>query len=97
MLQTVKDTCQIHPMALDYAMGEQIENLADVIDRTAGEAREFFEKNYTSFRTVYSFAFLYEKEEELCSVQCDYVTISLTYDNATQSFLLTRSFQIYGS
>ncbi len=46
MLQTVKDTCQIHPMALDYAMGEQIENLADVIDRTAGEAREFFEKNY---------------------------------------------------
>ena len=34
MLQTVKDTCQIHPMALDYAMGEQIENLADVIDRT---------------------------------------------------------------
>ena len=57
---------------------------------------EFFEKNYTSFRTLYSFAFLYEKEEELCSVQCDYVRISLTYDNGTQSFLLTRSFQLYG-
>lgn len=46
MLQTVKDTCEIHPMALDYAMGEQIENLSDVIDRTAEDAREFFSKNY---------------------------------------------------
>ena len=26
MLKTVKDACEIHPMALDYAMTEQIEN-----------------------------------------------------------------------
>jgi hypothetical protein len=46
MLQTVKDACELHPMALDYAMSEQIENLSDVILRTEKEAGEFFEKNY---------------------------------------------------
>jgi len=46
MLRTVKDACHLHPMALDYAMGEQIENLADVLDRTAEDARAFFVKNH---------------------------------------------------
>jgi hypothetical protein len=48
MLRTVRDACQIHPMALDYTMGEQIENLSDVIDRTSEDAREFFEKNFVT-------------------------------------------------
>jgi predicted AAA+ superfamily ATPase len=48
MLLAVKDACQLHPMALDYAMGEQIENLSDVIERTAAGAREFFDKNYVT-------------------------------------------------
>jgi predicted AAA+ superfamily ATPase len=35
-------------MALDYAMGDQIENLSDVIERTAADAKEFFNKNYVT-------------------------------------------------
>ncbi|MBM4397440.1 MAG: DUF3780 domain-containing protein [Deltaproteobacteria bacterium] len=27
MLQTVRDACELHPMALDYALGDQIEHL----------------------------------------------------------------------
>ena len=46
MLRTVKDACELHPMALEYAMSEQIENLSDVIQRTEKEAGEFFEKNH---------------------------------------------------
>ncbi len=48
MLKTVRDVCQIHPMALDYAMADQIENLSDVIDRTSADAREFFDKNFVT-------------------------------------------------
>jgi hypothetical protein len=48
MLRTVKDACHLHPMALDYAMGEQIENLSDVIERNAADAREFFDKNFVT-------------------------------------------------
>lgn len=48
MLLSVKDACQLHPMALDYAMGDQIENLCDVIERTAGDAQEFFDKNFVT-------------------------------------------------
>jgi Protein of unknown function (DUF499)/Fn3 associated len=48
MLRTVKDACQLHPMALDYAMGDQIENLSDVIERNAADAREFFSKNFVT-------------------------------------------------
>ena len=48
MLLAVKDACQLHPMALNYAMGEQIENLSDVIERTAADAKEFFDKNYVT-------------------------------------------------
>ena len=46
MLKTVKDACEIHPMALDYAMAEQIENLSSVIDKTEEEAQAFFEQNF---------------------------------------------------
>lgn len=48
MLRTVKDACQLHPMALDYAMSEHIENLSDVIERTATDAQEFFSKNFVT-------------------------------------------------
>ena len=48
MLLTVKDACELHPMALDYSMSEQIENLSDVITSTLPRAREFFEKNYVT-------------------------------------------------
>ena len=46
MLQSVKDSCDLHAMALDYSMSEQVENLSDVIAATAPKAQEFFEKNY---------------------------------------------------
>ena len=48
MLMSVKDACELHPMALDYALSEQIENLSDVIERTEKEANEFFDKNYVT-------------------------------------------------
>jgi hypothetical protein len=48
MLLTVKDACELHPMALDYSMSEQIENLSDVLRAAAKSAREFFEKNYVT-------------------------------------------------
>jgi hypothetical protein len=46
MLLTVKDACELHPMALDYSMSEQVENLSDVIAATSATARDFFDKNY---------------------------------------------------
>lgn len=46
MLKTVKDASEIHPMALDYAMTEQIENLSSVIDKTEKEAEAFFDQNF---------------------------------------------------
>ena len=48
MLLTVKDACELHPMALDYSMSEQVENLSAVSSATAAEAREFFNKNYVT-------------------------------------------------
>jgi predicted AAA+ superfamily ATPase len=48
MLLTVKDACELHPMALDYSMSEQVENLSDVIAATAVKARDFFDKNYVT-------------------------------------------------
>src|ERR1039457_2037215 len=48
MLLTVKDACEIHPMALEYSMSEQVENLSDVIGATAANAHEFFDKNYVT-------------------------------------------------
>jgi hypothetical protein len=48
MLISVKDACELHPMALDYSMSEQIENLSDVIGAAAQSAHDFFDKNYIS-------------------------------------------------
>jgi len=48
MLLTVKDACELHPMALDYSMSEQVENLSDTIATTSATAREFFDKNYVT-------------------------------------------------
>lgn len=48
MLLTVKDACELHTMALEYSMSEQVENLSDVIAATANNAREFFAKNYVT-------------------------------------------------
>ncbi len=45
MLQTVKDACELHPMALDYAMGDQIEHLTDLLVETEKAAEAFFERN----------------------------------------------------
>ena len=47
VLKTVRDACKPHPMALNYAMGEQVENLLDVI-RQEGDGSEFFRKNYVT-------------------------------------------------
>jgi hypothetical protein len=44
-LRSVKDLCKPHALALDFALGDQIEDLASAIgDVAAGEA--FFKKNY---------------------------------------------------
>src|SRR5260370_29812674 len=48
MLITVKDACELHPMALEYSMSEQVENLSDVLGATPETAREFFDKNYVT-------------------------------------------------
>ena len=46
MRLTVKDACELHPMALEYSMSEQVENLSDVITASRGNARDFFSTNY---------------------------------------------------
>lgn len=48
MLRTVKDACELHPTAINYAMSEHIENLSDVIERTAQDAQDFFSKNFVT-------------------------------------------------
>ncbi len=48
MLQTVKDACELHPSALTYAMGDQIEHLSDLLKQTEEDAEEFFAKNYVT-------------------------------------------------
>jgi hypothetical protein len=48
MPPTVKDACELHPMALDYAMGEQIENISDAVALTDARASAFFEKNFVT-------------------------------------------------
>lgn len=48
MLLTVKDACALHPMALEYSMSEQVENLVDVIGATSATAHDFFAKNYVT-------------------------------------------------
>src|SRR5207302_3895802 len=44
----VKDACELHPMALEYSMSEQVENLSDVIGASDTRARGFFGKNYVT-------------------------------------------------
>jgi hypothetical protein len=53
MLKPVRDACVPHKMALEYAMGDQIENLATVI--ATEDAPAFFEKNYITagMRTLF--------------------------------------------
>jgi len=48
MLFTVKDACELHPMALEYSMSDQVENLSDVIGASSATARGFFDKNYVT-------------------------------------------------
>jgi predicted AAA+ superfamily ATPase len=48
MLLTVKDACELHPMALEFAMSDQIENLSAVIEAQSRDAHEFFAKNYVT-------------------------------------------------
>jgi len=48
MLQTVKDACELHPKALDYAMGDQIEHLSDLLDEAERAAEDFFAKNHVT-------------------------------------------------
>jgi hypothetical protein len=48
MLTTVKDACELHPMALEYAMSEQIEHLSQLLDEHERDAEAFFDKNYVT-------------------------------------------------
>lgn len=48
MLLTVKDACELHPMALEYSMSEQVENLSDVNAASPEDAQAFFAKNYVT-------------------------------------------------
>jgi hypothetical protein len=45
VLGTVRDTCDIHPMVMDYRMPDAIENLSDLIE-DQGDGRGFFARNY---------------------------------------------------
>lgn len=45
MLKTVRDACTPHKMAFDYALSNQIEDLAQLIDGAA-DGKAFFEKTY---------------------------------------------------
>lgn len=48
VLQTVKDACELHPMTLDYAMGDQVEHLSDLLLETEQAADAFFDRNYVT-------------------------------------------------
>ena len=48
MLTTVRDACKLHPMALEYAMSEQIEHLSQLLDEHERDAEAFFDKNYVT-------------------------------------------------
>jgi hypothetical protein len=45
MLKTVRDACTPHPMALNFSLAEQIEDLGDLI-KDAGDGAAFFDKNH---------------------------------------------------
>lgn len=48
MLQTVRDACEFDPKAIDYALSDQIEDLADLIGHDPADAEAFFEKTYVT-------------------------------------------------
>lgn len=48
MLQTVRDTCAFDPKAIDYALSEQIEDLADLVGHTPAAAEAFFDKTFVT-------------------------------------------------
>jgi hypothetical protein len=48
MLQTVRDACELHPIALDYAMGDQVEHLTALLDENEQDAAAFFDKTYVT-------------------------------------------------
>jgi predicted AAA+ superfamily ATPase len=48
MLQTVRDTCQFDPKAIDYALSEQIEDLSDLTGHSPAEAEAFFQKTFVT-------------------------------------------------
>ncbi|MEQ1503049.1 MAG: anti-phage-associated DUF499 domain-containing protein [Myxococcota bacterium] len=48
MLQTVRDACELHGMALDYAMGDQVEHLSDLLDGAEKSSGDFFDKNFVT-------------------------------------------------
>jgi len=47
VLKTVKDACELHPMALSYTAKDQIENLLDLINQE-GDGTAFFQKNFVT-------------------------------------------------
>ncbi len=47
MLKTVKDACELHPMALSYTAKDQIENILDLINQE-GDGTAFFQKNFVT-------------------------------------------------
>ena len=48
VLKSVRQLCELHPAALDFAMADQIEHLSDLLDATERNASEFFAKNYVT-------------------------------------------------
>ena len=44
-MQTVRDACQLQPHALGVKLGDQIEQLDDLIT-AEGDGTQFFEKTY---------------------------------------------------
>lgn len=48
ILRPVRQSCELHPTALDFAVADQIEHLSDLLDATEHNAAEFFAKNYVT-------------------------------------------------
>lgn len=48
ILRTVRDACELQESALDYAMGDTVEHLSDLLDQTEKHAEAFFEKNWVT-------------------------------------------------
>lgn len=46
MLQTINDACEFKQDAIDYALSKQVEDLGDLVNHSAADAKAFFEKTY---------------------------------------------------